>query len=64
MLQNKTEFRYPRYTSFKKLMETKFGRCGEMAAIFSFVAAIMGLESRFIVDLDDHVWSEVKITWV
>jgi hypothetical protein len=62
-----SRLRFPRYTSLKKLLETKVGRCGEMARIFAFITTLMGLKGRIALDLvRDHAWNEVMVSnaWV
>jgi peptide-N4-(N-acetyl-beta-glucosaminyl)asparagine amidase len=40
-------------------METKRGRCGEWANVFTLFATTLGFRSRYVMDYTDHVWTEV-----
>mmetsp|Transcript_20864 Transcript_20864/g.51228 ORF Transcript_20864/g.51228 Transcript_20864/m.51228 type:complete len:1124 (+) Transcript_20864:1238-4609(+) len=59
---------FPRYNSPKKLLETKKGRCGEYSNLFGLFCRSTGLETRLVLDLSDHLWTEVYIgeqdSWV
>ncbi|KAL0737919.1 hypothetical protein Bca4012_014129 [Brassica carinata] len=50
--------RFPRYNDPLKLVETKRGRCGEWANCFTLYCRTFGYDSRLILDLTDHVWTE------
>eukprot|EP00392_Amoebophrya_sp_AT5.2_P009423 g9451.t1 len=52
------EQRFPRYNNVFKLLETRCGRCGEWANVFSAMLRAVGYETRFIADTTDHVWCE------
>ncbi|KAJ3449692.1 peptide-n(4)-(n-acetyl-beta-glucosaminyl)asparagine amidase [Anaeramoeba flamelloides] len=53
--------RFPRYNSVEKLVDTKCGRCGEWANTFCGIMRAMGYDTRYILDMTDHVWVEVWI---
>ncbi|KAJ3031331.1 UNVERIFIED_CONTAM: peptide-N4-(N-acetyl-beta- glucosaminyl)asparagine amidase [Siphonaria sp. JEL0065] len=50
--------RFPRYNSPSKLMQTRRGRCGEWANLFTLYSITMRFETRYVMDYTDHVWCE------
>uniref|UniRef100_A0A0R3RQ64 Peptide-N(4)-(N-acetyl-beta-glucosaminyl)asparagine amidase n=1 Tax=Elaeophora elaphi TaxID=1147741 RepID=A0A0R3RQ64_9BILA len=56
-----TNVRFPRYNDPVKLLETRSGRCGEWANCFTLCSRSLGLETRWIYDVTDHVWCEIWI---
>lgn len=53
-----TVTRFPRYNDPIKLLETRVGRCGEWANLFTLILKSFGLETRYIWNREDHVWNE------
>eukprot|EP00529_Nitzschia_sp_RCC80_P008571 CAMPEP_0113452064 /NCGR_PEP_ID=MMETSP0014_2-20120614/6657_1 /TAXON_ID=2857 /ORGANISM="Nitzschia sp." /LENGTH=1224 /DNA_ID=CAMNT_0000343431 /DNA_START=191 /DNA_END=3866 /DNA_ORIENTATION=- /assembly_acc=CAM_ASM_000159 len=66
--ENTTTF--PRYNKASKLLETRKGRCGEYSNLFGLFCRSVGYETRLVLDLSDHLWTEVRLpngrddTWV
>ncbi|KAI9346556.1 hypothetical protein BDR26DRAFT_855751 [Obelidium mucronatum] len=50
--------RFPRYNNPARLMQTRRGRCGEWANLFTLFSITMGFETRYVMDYTDHVWCE------
>ncbi|CAF1356193.1 unnamed protein product, partial [Didymodactylos carnosus] len=52
-------YRFPRYNDPFKLLETRCGRCGEYAIMFSAICRAYSYLTRHVYDTTDHVWTEI-----
>ena len=50
-----------RSNSVLNILETRRGRCGEWANLYTAVLNSLGVESRLVLDFTDHVWTEVLV---
>ena len=55
-------FELPRYNSYVELLDTREGRCGEWARLYTAMLASLGMRTRLVIDwFNDHVWTEVRV---
>lgn len=47
-------------------MDTRKGRCGEYSNLFGLFCRAAGFETRLVLDLSDHLWTEVRLgdNWI
>lgn len=50
---------FPRFNSPRSLFSSRRGRCGEYANLFGAYCRAVGFDTRYCLDLTDHVWVEV-----
>lgn len=50
---------FPRYNDLNILLETRKGRCGEWANVFTLFSKAMGWDARIVYVEEDHVWTEI-----
>ena len=50
--------RFPRYNNPEMLLKTRSGRCGEWAAMFTYILVSFQLRARYVWNKEDHVWCE------
>ena len=54
-----TSTNFPRYNSPRALFQSRRGRCGEFANLFGTYCRAIGFDTRYCLDLTDHVWVEI-----
>ncbi|CCK67867.1 peptide-N4-(N-acetyl-beta-glucosaminyl)asparagine amidase KNAG_0A01780 [Huiozyma naganishii CBS 8797] len=56
--QCQEQTRFPGTNDPVKLLQTRTGRCGEWCNVFTLVLKAFGLPTRYVVNMEDHVWCE------
>ncbi len=58
--------RFARFGDVREVLRTKRGRCGEYSWLALRMLEGLGFETRWVVDMADHVWVEVRLegAWV
>mmetsp|Transcript_24067 Transcript_24067/g.40066 ORF Transcript_24067/g.40066 Transcript_24067/m.40066 type:complete len:241 (-) Transcript_24067:138-860(-) len=59
--------RFPRYNDVSKVLHTRRGRCGEYSVLMMLFLKGLGYTTRWVVDREDHVWTEIQLfddSWV